>query len=65
MRKIKSSGLGDVCASGKPSGVNDAHGHTFRDVMQRDRQDQLGGALQPAFRAFVLQVHVHVRGDLI
>ena len=53
--KCQRPGGGDLSRSGKVSGIDHAHCHTLRDVVQRYRQNHHGGALELAFWPFGLQ----------
>ena len=50
------AGSADAGVACEEAGVNDADGHAFGDVVERDREYQFCGAFQSAFRSFFLIV---------
>ena len=64
--KCQRPGGGDLGSSGKVAGIDHAHCHTLRDVVQRHRQNHHGGALELAFWPFGLQtVLVQMRDEMV
>ena len=64
--KCQCPGGGDLSRPGKVSGIDYAHCHTLRDVVQRHRQNHHGGALELAFWPFSLQtVLVQMRDEMV